>query len=453
MSLVCDIMLLHIKALSIIERSNKNMIEKRRDKKNRILHNGESQRLDGRYVYKYTDSFGKQQFVYAWKLVPTDKTPNGKRDDKSLREKEQEILKDLNDGIDTMGKKISVCKLYEKKNSQRPNVKEKTKKGRKRLMKFLEEDKIGICPIEKVKLSDAIALLIRMKEKGIAYQTIKNDKRSLYSAFELAIQDDYIRKNPFDFNIDDVIVNDTQPTIPLTLEQEESLYAFIKEDKTYSKYYDDVILLRETGVRISELCGLTNSDLDFENRLINIDHQLLKSIEQGYYIDDTKTDNSMRKIPMSDKAYEIFKRIVDNQKNTKTIVIDGYSGFLFLKKDGFPKTNQDYDNIFRGIKNKYNKCCELKLPNKLTPHVLRHTFCTNWANDGMNPRTLQYIMGHKNIEMTLKYYTHPTYSSARAEMERIIKQKQFYYQFTTFESENIKDYKKLCEYLLQLKMS
>ena len=55
------------------------MIEKRRDKKNRILHNGESQRKDGRYVYKYTDSFGKPQFIYAWKLVPTDKTPNGKQ--------------------------------------------------------------------------------------------------------------------------------------------------------------------------------------------------------------------------------------------------------------------------------------------------------------------------------------------------------------------------------------
>ncbi len=247
------------------------MIDKRRDKKNRILHNGESQRKDGRYVYKYTDSFGKPQFIYAWKLVPTDKTPTGKRSDISLREKEQKILKDINDGIDTIGKKINICQLYAKKIRQRPNVKDSTKIGRNRLMRLLEEDKIGACSIENVKMSDAKEWAIRMKEKGIAYQTIKNDKRSLYSAFQMAIQDDYIRKNPFEFKIDDVIDNDTEKNIPLTLEQEESLYSFIQKDKTYSKNYDEIILIRETGLRISEFCGLIDTDLDFENRLINVE--------------------------------------------------------------------------------------------------------------------------------------------------------------------------------------
>lgn len=84
------------------------MSEKRRDSKGRILRTGESQRKDGRYAYKYTDACGKTQFVYAWKLVPTDKTPTGKRDDVSLREKVKEILRDLNDGIDTVGKKMAV---------------------------------------------------------------------------------------------------------------------------------------------------------------------------------------------------------------------------------------------------------------------------------------------------------------------------------------------------------
>ncbi len=429
------------------------MIEKRRDKKNRILHNGESQRKDGRYVYKYTDSFGKPQFIYAWKLVPTDKTPNGKRDDKSLREKEQEILKDISDGIDTIGKKISVCQLYAKKNNQRPNVKDNTIKGRNRLMKLLEEDKIGACSIENVKMSDAKEWVIRMKEKGMSYQTIKNDKRSLYSAFEMAIQDDYIRKNPFEFKIDDVIENDTKQNIPLTPTQEESLYSFIENDKICSKYYDDIILIRETGLRISEFCGLIDTNLDFENRLINIDHQLLKNSERGYYIDDTKTDSGTRKVPMSDKAYEIFKRIIDNRKSTKTIVIDGYSGFLFINRNGNPRTNIEYDGIFNRIVKKYNKCHEEKLPKKMTPHTLRHTFCTNWANDGINPHTLQYIMGHKNITMTLSYYTHPTYMSAKAEMERINQQKQFYYEFTTFESENIRNYNNICEHLPKIKMS
>lgn len=69
------------------------------------MRTGESQRKDGRYAYKYTDSTGKPQFVYAWKLVATDKTPTGKRDDISLREKEAEINRDIADGIDAVGKK------------------------------------------------------------------------------------------------------------------------------------------------------------------------------------------------------------------------------------------------------------------------------------------------------------------------------------------------------------
>lgn len=57
------------------------MSEKRRDNRNHILRTGESQRKDGRYAYKYTNNLGKIQFVYAWKLVPTNRTPNGKKDD------------------------------------------------------------------------------------------------------------------------------------------------------------------------------------------------------------------------------------------------------------------------------------------------------------------------------------------------------------------------------------
>ena len=102
---------------------------KRRDNKNRILLTRESQRKDGRYAYKYTDPFGKPQFVYAWKLVSTDKTPAGKRDNISLREKIKVINKDLDDGIDTAGKKMTVCQLYAKQIRHRGNVTHNTKLG------------------------------------------------------------------------------------------------------------------------------------------------------------------------------------------------------------------------------------------------------------------------------------------------------------------------------------
>ena len=87
---------------------------KRRDNKNRVLRNGESQRKDGRYAFKYVDTNGQVQFVYSWKLEKTDKLPAGKRDDISLREKEKLIQRDLYDGIVPNGGEMTVLQLVTK---------------------------------------------------------------------------------------------------------------------------------------------------------------------------------------------------------------------------------------------------------------------------------------------------------------------------------------------------
>ena len=390
---------------------------KRQDSKGRNLRLGESHRKDGRYVYKYTDIFGKPRFEYAWKLVPTDKTPAGKRDDKSLREKEKQIKKDLDDGIDTIGGKMTVCQLYAKKNNQRKNIKRNTKIGRQYLMNALENDPLGMRAIDTVKQSDAKEWAIRMNGKGYSYKTIDNYKRSLKASFYMAIQDDCIRKNPFNFKLSDVLEDDTEPKVILTPEQEEKLLSFMETDNIYSKYRDEVILLLETGLRISELCGLT-THIDMLNRVINIDHQLLRDTEVGYYISTPKTKNGKRELPLTERAYQALKRILKNRGKAQPLVVDGYSNFLFLNREGLPKVAGNYESMVRGLIKKYNKTHEDKLPN-ITPHSFRHTYCTNMANKGMNPNTLQYIMGHANITMTLGYYAHGTFQSAKEELERL----------------------------------
>ncbi|MCG7696750.1 site-specific integrase [Clostridioides difficile] len=390
---------------------------KRQDSKGRNLRLGESQRKDGRYVYKYTDIFGKPQFVYAWKLVPTDKTPTGKRDDKSLREKEKQIKKDLDDGIDTIGGKMTVCQLYAKKNNQKKNIKRNTEIGRQYLMNALENDPLGMRAIDTVKQSDAKEWAIRMNDKGYSYKTIDNYKRSLKASFYMAIQDDCIRKNPFHFKLSDVLEDDTEPKVILTPEQEEKLLSFMETDNVYSKYRDEVILLLETGLRISELCGLT-THIDMLNRVINIDHQLLRDTEVGYYISTPKTKNGKRELPLTERAYQALERILKNRGKAQPLVVDGYSNFLFLNREGLPKVAGNYESMVRGLIKKYNKTHEDKLPN-ITPHSFRHTYCTNMANKGMNPNTLQYIMGHANITMTLGYYAHGTFQSAKVELERL----------------------------------
>lgn len=392
-------------------------MEKRRDSKGRILRTGESQRKDGRYAYKYTDALGKPQFVYSWKLVATDRVPAGKRDDIPLREKEKEIRRDIDDGIDTIGKRMTVCQLYMKHTRLRKNVKYGTEKGRKNLLKLLSEDPIGSKSVEDVKPSDAKEWAIRMSEKGYGYQTIKNHQRSLIAAFYTAIEDDYIRKNPFRFVMSTILEDDREEKVVLTPAQEESLVAFAQSDPVYRKYADEIIILLETGVRISELCGFT-THLDFKGRSIKVDHQLLRDSGIGYYIETPKTKTGTREIHMSEKAYAALRRVLKQRGKVSTIEVDGYKDFLFLNKNGLPKTAVNYNSMVRGLVKKYNKQHKEQLP-KVTPHTFRHTFCTRMAEAGMNPKALQYIMGHASIQMTLDYYAHASCESAKSEMERM----------------------------------
>ena len=124
------------------------MSEKRRDNKGRLLKTGESQRTDGRCLYKYVDAQGETRYVYSWKLAPTDPVTKGKRNGKSLRELEAEIQRDLQDGIDTTGGKMALCQLYAKQNAQRANVKKSTQSQQKQLMWILEGDMLGARSID-----------------------------------------------------------------------------------------------------------------------------------------------------------------------------------------------------------------------------------------------------------------------------------------------------------------
>lgn len=393
--------------------------EVRRDNRRRILRTGESQNKEGRYVYKYINSLGEQKFIYSWKLVPTDRVPKGKRDDISLREKITEVQRDLSDGIDTAGKKMTVCQLYEKKNNLRKNIRRNTVKGRQQFMNVLKKDPFGSMSIDSVKQSDAKEWAIRMSENGIAYNSIKNYMRSLRASFYMAIQDDYVRKNPFDFVLSDILDDTRKEKTALSLEQEEALLTFAKSDRTYKKYYDELVILLETGLRISEFCGLDlNVAVDMKNKSILVEHQLLKDTETGYYIEKPKTKSGIREIPMTDKAYDAFQRLIKSRKKTEPIVIDGYSNFLMLNGKGLPQVASSYNMVLKGLVKKYNKTHDDELP-EISPHSLRHTFCTKMANKGMTPNTLQYIMGHSDISMTLNYYAHGSFGSAKAEMERI----------------------------------
>ena len=390
---------------------------KRRDNKGRVLQMGENQLDDGRYAYRYTTPFGQRKTVYSWRLTASDPMPAGRRKDKSLREKIKDIEKQQR--LEICCEDITVCELVEKYIATKTGVKQSTQTGYKYVQNILAKEPFGKRKIASIKTSDAKIFLINLQKNGRGYSTIHTIRGVLRPAFQMAADDDMIVKNPFQFELHTVVVNDSVKRDALTREQERKFLQFIMEDNHYSQYYDAFYILFKTGLRISEFCGLTMKDIDFNKKVVKVNHQLQRTSDMRYICEKTQTENGVREVPMTSDVMAAFKRIIKMRHKPKIEpVVDGYSGFLFLDKNGKPKVALHWEKYFQLSVEKYNSIYRVQLP-KITPHVCRHTFCTNMAKSGMNPKVLQYIMGHGDISVTLDTYTHIKSEDAIAEMERL----------------------------------
>lgn len=398
------------------------MSEKRRDKKGRILRTGECQREDGRYQYDYVDVFGKFKCVYSWKLEPTDPLPKGKRQCLSLREKELDIRKALNDSLAPYGGSLTVLDLVNKYVYQKRGVRPSTMAGYKTVINILKNDCFGAKRIDTIKISDAKIWLIKLqREDGRSYSSIHSIRGVLRPAFQMAVDDDFIRKNPFEFQLMTVIVNDSVTRDAITREQMRQFLEFIKNDRYFCKYYNAVFILFNTGMRISEFVGLIVDDIDFENKQLRIERQLQRTSQMQYTILPPKTKSGKRIIPISQDVCDCFNKIIlDRGFVPSEPAIDGYKGFLFFDRNGMPTVALHWEKYFKHMVEKHNKIYKKSLPH-ITPHVCRHTYCSHMASSGMNPKHLQYLMGHSNIGVTLNTYTHVELENVAKEMNRLEK--------------------------------
>lgn len=382
-------------------------MERRKDSKGRVLKKGESERKDGRYQYRYNDAFGARKTVYA----------NGLNE---LRELEKQIEKDIGDGIDYSKGQMTVYELVERYLSLKQGVRYNTRIGYNFVSNILGKEPFSRLKVSNVKVSDAQKWIIKMYNNGKGYSTLSSICGVVKPAFQMACNEDVIRKNPFDFKITDVVPNNSKKREALTEDEQIEWLSFIKNDKTYCKYYDEFVVLLNTGMRVSEFCGLTSKDLDFNNRKINVDHQLVRERNGKYYVEKTKTQAGCRFIPMTNEVFQSLKRIIENRPKLKIEpFVDGYTGFILVDKNGNPKIALHIENEIRWSLKKYKKLFPNKPPIIVTPHVLRHTFCTNMINAGMDAKKLQYLMGHSDVSTTLNIYTHMGYEKASEQMLKI----------------------------------
>ncbi len=395
-----------------------NPMTRRRDSKHRVLRSGESVRADGKYQFKYTVN-GKPKFVYSWKLEPTDKLPQGKRPCLSLRELEKQIGYDLELRIDPTKKNMTVMELVEKYLSTKTGMRPNTVTNYKFVKNLLAKEEFSRWKIGEVKTSDAKLFLIKLQNDGRRHSSIKSVRGVLRPAFQMAVDDDCLNKNPFAFALVGVVVNDAVTREAITKKQMNSFLKFIHDDNCYCKYYEVVYILFHTGLRISEFCGLTLKDIDLKNKTINVDHQLQRTSNMKYVIEKTKTNAGTRVLPMNDDVAKCFQTIIEEREAPKVEkMVDGYSGFLFLDEDGMPLVAMHWEHRLNHMVKRYNEIFREQMPN-ITPHVCRHTYCSIQARAGMYPKTLQYLMGHSDISVTMNTYTHLGLEDAVDEMNRM----------------------------------
>lgn len=390
----------------------------RRDSKHRVLRAGESMRADGKYQFKYHIA-GKPHFVYSWKLEPTDKLPAGKKPCLSLRELEKQIGYDLESQLNPMKRNITVNELVERYLSTKTGAKHSTVANYNFVKNILKKEEFSETKIVNIKTSDAKLFLIKMQSDGKGYSTVKSVRGVLRPAFQMAVDDDILNKNPFEFQLAGVVVNDSHTRTAITREQMRQFLKFVHDDNCYCKYYEVVYILFHTGMRISEFCGLTLKDIDLKNRIVNIDHQLQRTSDMQYVIESTKTNAGTRKLPITEEVARCFQAIIeDREPQQREKMIDGYAGFLFYDKDNNPLVAMHWEHRFNHMVQRYNDIYRIQIPN-ITPHVCRHTYCSNMAKSGMNPKTLQYLMGHSDIGITLNTYTHLGLEDAEDELKRM----------------------------------
>ena len=405
------------------------MAQSRKDNYGRVLRKGERFRdQDGRYQYSYLDSRGTRQYIYAKDLA-------------KLREKENELKRDQLDGIDHyVAGHITVNELFDRCMAVKTNLRRTTRANyemmyNKHVRKGFGERKVG-----SIKYSDVKLFYHQMvTDDGIQPNTVATIHSCLHPAFEMAVRDDIIRRNPCHGVLGELsndLGKNTGVRNALTVEQQKAFMGFIKGHEIFDHWWPAFMVLIGTGCRCGEFIGLRWQDIDMENRTIDINHSLVRvkrlrnDPDRRLGVSLPKTESGTRVIPMMDQVHEAFKLVYEEQLITgfNETVIEGMSGFIFKNANGSVLSEQNLNSAIKRIVAAYNMEEEVRaarvrrdpilLPN-FSVHYLRHTFCTRFCENESNVKVIQSVMGHKNIHTTLDVYAHATGTKKQEAMQNL----------------------------------
>lgn len=407
------------------------MAKARKDNRGRALRKGESQRMDNTYVYTYTDPFKKRRFVYA-------------KDLQTLREKQDKLKKEQLDGLDSyLAGNATLNFVFDRYMSTKYDLRKTTRSNYLYMYNHFVRDGFGERLIAELKYSDVkYFYLYLLNDKGLQANTVDTIHTILHPTFQLAVRDDIIRKNPSDGVMAEIkrkAGKNKGIRHALTIQQQRAFLNYIANEPVFSHWLPLFTVLLGTGCRIGEIIGLRWQDIDYENRIININHSVVYYAVAGaptkksvFQVSLPKTEAGIRDVPMMDEVYEALQQEYEYQRENgfNSTTIDGMTGFIFCNRFGNVHNPQTVNRTIKRILENYNaeevlnakkeRRQPLILPH-FSCHHLRHTFCTRLCENESNLKVIQAVMGHANIETTMDIYAEATAEKKKEAIENLSK--------------------------------
>ncbi len=383
----------------------------RKDSRGYALRTGEYERSDGRYSFSFTDATGKRHTMYAKSLV-------------ALRVREKELNLAYDQGLDPVkAAKITLNDVVDRYLSQKYNLKPTTKGNYIYMYDRFVRESFGKRKIKEIRYSDCKKFYYSiLEQQQMKAYTLDNINTVLHPAFQMAIRDGLIATNPTDGVMNEIKRSklwDKPKRKALTIPEQKAFMDFLKNDREYEGWLPIITVLLGTGMRIGECLGLRWEDLDFEKRLISVNHNMTdRPDDKGVCrkrIQTPKTEAGTRTIPMIEEVFQAFLTEYEIQKCLGFCEeeIDGYSGFVFSTAAHTVYIPSAINNaISRAIKAYNEKETEAAKKEKREPlllpkfscHHLRHTFCTRFCENETNIKVIQSVMGHADIQTTMDIY-------------------------------------------------
>ena len=367
-----------------------------KDLRGKELGEGIYQQPNGTYCARFVDKFGKRK---------------SKRS-KKLQEVRQWIAdatyidehSDLDQATDMLVDAWFDYWISIKKKTVRPNTVRNYTERYERNIKGV----IGKKLLTEVKPIHCQKIFFDMAEEGYKTTTIYQTRIALYNMMDFAKENDVIINNPCKKSVKSDMGKPSDKKEALTIDVQKK---FLEGAKGQS-YENQFRFILQTGLRTGELVGLKWDDIDFENRTLTISRTMEFRYKVGEWrVGPPKSKSGYRTIPLTDEAIRILK--AQKEKNSKIKVINlEWADQVFLCRKGEPVKNSTYDTALF-------KICDKIGIKRFSMHVLRHTFATRCIEAGMMPKTLQKILGHSNIGITMNLYVHITEDEKHKEIDLV----------------------------------